>query len=69
MASEIHFAARGGTDVIVLSGRTTQMAKLATTHLRPKPGALKTVLAAMSKVLINKNRFDADFIARHAEGF
>ena len=69
VASEIHFAARGGTDVIALSSRTTQMARLATTHLRPKPGALKTVLAAMAKVLIDENRHDADFIARRSEGF
>ena len=69
VASEIHFAARGGTDVLALNSRTTQMARLAKTHLRPKPGMLKTVLAAMAKILIDESRHDADFVARHTEGF
>jgi formate dehydrogenase major subunit len=69
IASEIHFAARGGTHVLVLSSRTTQMARLATTHLRPKPGSLATVLKAMARILIDENRQDADFIARYGRGF
>lgn len=51
IASDVHFAARGGADVVTLSTRVTQMAKLSGTHLQNKPGTKKIVLAAMAKVL------------------
>ena len=69
IASEVHFAARGGTHVVVLSSRATQMARLATAHLRPKPGSLSTVLMAMARILIDENLHDADFLARYGRGF
>jgi len=64
VASEIHFAARAGAEVVALSGRTTQMARLATTHLRPKPGSLATVLLAMARILIDERLQDADVLSR-----
>ena len=46
VGSEIHMAARGGADLVTLSGRSTQIAKLSGTHLWTKPGALRHALAA-----------------------
>jgi len=51
IASDVHFAARGGADVVTLSTRVTQMAKLSGTHLQNKPGTKKIVLAALAKAL------------------
>lgn len=51
IASDVHFAARAGANVVTLSTRVTQMAKLSGTHLQNKPGTKKIVLAALAKVL------------------
>ncbi len=41
IASELHFAARAGADLTTISSRTTQMARLSGTHVRPWPGSKK----------------------------
>ncbi len=69
VASEIHFAARAGADVVMIGTRTTPMAKLSGTHLRNNPGTKKIVLAALAKVLLEENLGDQGLISSSTEGF
>jgi predicted molibdopterin-dependent oxidoreductase YjgC len=69
VASEIHFASRSGADVVMVGSRTTPMAKLSGTHLRIHPGTKNLVLAALAKVLLEENRWDASFVSASTEGF
>ncbi len=59
IASDVHFAARGGADVVTLSTRLTQMAKLSGTHLQNKPGTKNIVMAAMAKALLEDHPPDS----------
>ncbi len=59
IASDIHLAARRGADVVTLSTRATQIARLSGTHLQNKPGTKKTVLAALAKILLDENPLPA----------
>jgi len=69
VGSEIHRAARGGADLVTLSSRSTQMARLSGTHLWTKPGSLRHALAAAAKVLVGRGWHDAAFLRDRAEGF
>lgn len=68
IASELHFAARAGAELVSISSRTTQLARLSRTHLRPAPGTKKAVLAAMLKILVEEGLADPDFAAGRVEG-
>ncbi len=68
IASELHFAARAGAELVSISSRTTQLARLSRTHLRPAPGSKKAVLAAMLKILVEEGLADPDFTAGRIEG-
>lgn len=69
VGSEIHMAARGGADLVTLSGRSTQIAKLSGTHLWTKPGTLRHALAAVAKVLLERGGQDEAFLRDRTEGF
>jgi formate dehydrogenase major subunit len=69
IASDVHFAARRGADVIALSTRSTQMARLSGTHLQNRPGTKKTVLAALAKILLEDDRSKASSAVSATEGF
>jgi len=69
VGSEIHMAARGGADLVTLSGRSTQIAKLSGTHLWTRPGTLRHALAAAAKVLVERGRHDEAFLSDRTEGF
>ncbi|MBN1938135.1 MAG: molybdopterin-dependent oxidoreductase [Candidatus Aminicenantes bacterium] len=68
IASDIHFAARRGADVVTLSTRKTQMSRLSGTHLQNRPGTKKMVLAALAKVLLEADRGGASSAAVSIEG-
>ncbi|MBC7362756.1 MAG: molybdopterin-dependent oxidoreductase [Candidatus Aminicenantes bacterium] len=68
IASEIHYAHRAGAELVTISARKTQMAKLSQIHLRPEPGTASRLLEAMAKVLVDEGRIAADFISRYTEG-
>jgi len=68
VASELHFAAKAGADLTTIASRTTQMARLSRTHLRPAPGAKTAVLAAMIKILVEEGLADPAFAAGRLEG-
>ena len=69
VGSEIHMAARGGADLVTLSSRSTQIAKLSGTHLWTKPGSLRHALAAVAKVLVEQGGQDEAFLRDRTEGF
>ncbi len=69
VGSEIHMAARGGADLVTLSGRSTQIAKLSGTHLWTKPGTLRHALAAAAKALLERGGQDEAFLRDRTEGF
>jgi predicted molibdopterin-dependent oxidoreductase YjgC len=69
VGSEIHRAARGGAELVTLSSRSTQIAKLSGRHLWIKPGTLRHTLAALAKVLIERGWQDAAFLKDRVDGF
>jgi formate dehydrogenase major subunit len=69
VGSEIHRAARAGAELVTLSSRSTQMAKLSGRHLWIKPGSMRHALAALAKVLVECGWHDAAFLEARAEGF
>lgn len=69
VGSEIHRAARRGAELVTMSGRLTQIAKLSGRHLWFKPGTLRHGLAALAKVLVERGWHDASFLRDRAEGF
>ena len=69
VGSEIHMAARGGADLVTLSSRSTQIAKLSGTHLWTKPGSLRHALAAAAKVFVGRGGQDEAFLRDRTEGF
>ncbi|MCX6560551.1 MAG: molybdopterin-dependent oxidoreductase [Candidatus Aminicenantes bacterium] len=68
VASELHFGARAGADLVTIGSRTTQLARLSRTHLRPAPGTKKMVLAALLKILLDEGLADPDFLAGRTPG-
>lgn len=69
VASELHFGARQGADLIAISSRSTQIAKLSRTHIQPAPGSEKIVLAGLAKALIEEGLADRAFIDGRTEGY
>lgn len=69
IGSEIHRAARRGAELVTLSSRSTQIAKLSGRHLWIKPGTLRHTLAALAKVLIERGWQDAAFLKDRVDGF
>ncbi|MBN1533544.1 MAG: molybdopterin-dependent oxidoreductase [Spirochaetes bacterium] len=69
LGSEIHMAARAGANVITISSRVTQIAKLSRVHMNNKPGTKKILLAALARIIIEENLQDADYIQKYSEGF
>lgn len=69
VASELHFGARQGADLITISSRSTQIAKLSRTHIQPAPGSEKIVLACLAKAIIEEGLADGAFIGGRTEGY
>ena len=69
IGSEIHLAARNGSDLINLSSRLTQVSKLSRRHLWLNPGTMKQALSAVAKVVVERGLEDKDFLGDHTEGF
>ncbi|MCK6440321.1 MAG: molybdopterin-dependent oxidoreductase, partial [Planctomycetes bacterium] len=67
--SRIKQAVLKGCKLIILDPRNTELAKLADLHLTLRPGSNVSVINAMQHVIIQEGLIDADFIAKHSEGF
>ncbi len=69
VGSEIHRSARGGSELVTLSARSTQIARLSGRHVWLRPGTLRHVLAALAKVLVERGWHDEAFVRERTEGF
>lgn len=66
---ENHKETNPDTKIIVVDPRKTQTASIADLHLQLTPGTDITLFNAISKVLIEKNMIDVDFIEKSTDGF
>lgn len=62
-------AMKGGTKLVVIDPRRTEVAARATVHLQPRPGFDAEVLAAMVHTVIAEGLHDRDFVAENVSGF
>ncbi len=58
-----------GTKLIIADPRTTELAKMASIHLRHKPGTDVALINAMMHVIIEENLLNKKFIQERTEGF
>lgn len=68
IGSEIHMASRNGARVVTICSKESQIARLSDRHLQILPGSKKTALAALAKILLEENLYDADYIREYTEG-
>jgi len=61
-------AKRRGMRIIAIDPRRTELARIADLHLQPKPGEDPTLLAGIVRVVLEEDRHDRDFVARHVRG-
>ncbi len=61
--------AKGNTRLLVADPRTTELAKLASAHLRHRPGSDVALLNAIMHVIVEENLYDSKFIEERTEGF
>ncbi|RPJ44363.1 MAG: hypothetical protein EHM19_06910, partial [Candidatus Latescibacterota bacterium] len=64
LGANVHRAARSGASVVVFCVTRTQIAELASRHYRPKPGALRFLLDALSKAILEERMSDPAFAER-----
>lgn len=57
-----------GANLIVIDPRRSETAKRAKIHLQPRPGEDPTILAAMIRLIIAEELYDADFVRENALG-
>jgi len=65
----IEEARRNGAKLIVIDPYRTRTAACADWHIPINPGTDVALALAMMRVIINDNLHDADYIAKHTEGF
>lgn len=61
-------ARKRGMKLIVIDPRRTEIAKLADIHLQIKPGEDPTLLAALVKVILDKELFNREYVDKYASG-
>jgi formate dehydrogenase major subunit len=59
---------RGGTRLLVVDPRRTELAALADVHLQPRPGTNVPLLNALAHVMLEEKLVDADFVSARATG-
>jgi formate dehydrogenase alpha subunit len=69
IAMEMKRAVRRGAKLIVADPRAIWLSEIADWYLQLKPGTDVALLNAMTHVIISEGLVDADFIAKHTEGF
>jgi len=65
----IEEARRNGAKLVVIDPYRTRTAACADWHIPINPGTDVALALAMMHVIINENLYDADYVARHTEGF
>ena len=67
-AKQLRDGKRRGMKIIVVDPRTTELARSADVHLRPRPGQDPTLLAGLIRGILEKNSYDEEFCKRHVDG-
>lgn len=65
----IEEARRNGAKLVVIDPYRTRTAKCADWYLPVNPGTDVALALGMMNVIINENLYDADYVAKHTEGF
>ena len=65
----IEEARRDGAKLVVIDPYRTRTAKCADWYLPVNPGTDVALALGMMNVIINENLYDADYVAKHTEGF
>jgi anaerobic selenocysteine-containing dehydrogenase len=65
----IEEARRNGAKLVVIDPYRTRTAACADWHIAINPGTDAALALGMMRVIINENLFDADYVAKHTEGF
>lgn len=69
IGAKIKQAVRKGSRLIVADPRKTELARLADVHLQLNPGTDVALLNGLLHVIIREQLTDAEYIARHTQGF
>ena len=67
-SARIRAAQRRGAKLIVVDPRRSDVARRADFHLQVKPGEDASLLAAMVKLVLDRELHDADYVERHVSG-
>ena len=59
---------RNGSDLVVIDSRQTELTRLATLWLNPKPGTEVLLVSAISRVIIDESLENQDFIINNVNG-
>ena len=59
---------RNGSDLVVIDSRQTELTRLATLWLNPKPGTEILLVSAISRVIIDESLENQDFIINNVNG-
>ena len=65
----IEEARRNGAKLVVIDPYRTRTAACADWHIPINPGTDVALALAMMHIIINENLYDADYVAKHTEGF
>lgn len=68
VGARIHQAVLRGAPLIVVDPRVTELAAIATVHLRPRPGTNIPLLNAMAQVILEEGLADAAWLSLRATG-
>lgn len=69
LAKRVIKAKESGAKIIVCDPRRIESARISDIHLQLNNGANMALVNALAYVLINENLYDADYVAKHTEGF
>lgn len=65
----IQQARAAGAQVVVIDPLKTRTAAVADWHIRPLPGTDAALALGMMHVMVEEGLYDADYVARHTQGF
>lgn len=69
LAKRVIKAKESGAKIIVCDPRRIESARISDIHLQLKNGSNMALVNALANVLINEKLYDADYVAKHTEGF
>ena len=68
LAVPLKKSVRNGSDLVVIDSRQTELTRLATLWLNPKPGTEILLVSAISRVIIDESLENQEFIINNVNG-